>query len=204
MVQRAIDAALVSDSFADIVLSTEDERIIESCAEFQDLRVDHRPVNLASDTATVLEVVLELMHRIEQEGGEFDTVTIMLPTCPFRRGEHIRDGLAMLGKDIDSVISVTEYDFPWDMSLLMDEAGDMHPAVEISPLVTGNTRSQDRRRVYHPNGAFYIGRWESIRRDGNFFRGKMKGYAMDNEYSADIDEPFDFRVAELRLQEGLA
>ena len=67
--------------------------------------------------------------------------------------------------------------------------------------MSGNTRSQDRRRVYHPNGAFYIGRWEAVMRDRNFFKGRLGGYAMDAFHSADVDTPFDLSVAKLILEE---
>lgn len=203
LVQRAVNVAIESEQFDEVILSTDDGEIARSVLPHRNLIVDERPPSLAEDQATVLQAVLELMGRKQDHGDVFDTVTIMLPTCPFRKADHIREGFDMLREDVDAVISVAEYDFPWEMALDLNAEGEMTPALQPSPLVSGNTRSQDRRRVYHPNGAFYIGRWDVVNRDRNFFAGRLRGVPMDRYSSADIDQAIDFKVAELLLSEGL-
>ena len=108
-----------------------------------------------------------------------------------------------MGDDIDAVISVVEYDFPWAMSLSMAENNELLPKLDPSPLATGNTRSQDREKVYHPNGGFYISRWSSLIKYRNYFKGKLKGYVMDEYHSADIDTEIDYLKALLYIKEGL-
>lgn len=203
IVQRAVDSALASGNFEHVVLSTDDPEIIASMPSDERILIDDRPEHLASDTATVLQAVLELMERWRRYGRIYDTITILLPTCPFRKPEHLNQGFELLDNNVDSVISVTEYDFPWEMALDLDANRGLYPSIEPSPLITGNTRSQDRRRVYHPNGAFYIGRWDVVERDRNFFKGELRGVPMDAYNSADIDDPIDFKFAELLLKEGV-
>ena len=200
---RAIDTALESKMFEDIILSTDDDEIIEHCKIYKDkIIIDKRDPSLAQDTSTVLEVVNHLMQRLTDEGKTYDTFTIMLATCPFKKASYIQEGFKLLDNNVDSVISVVEYNFPWEMSLVMDDEMYMTTALQPSALVTGNTRSQDRKKVYHPNGAFYIGRWESILRDKNFFKGNMRGYVMDELHSKDIDTKVDFEIAEFLLKKG--
>lgn len=197
---RAIDTALESGVFTDIILSTDDEEIVEHCAEYKDkIIIDRRDPSLAQDKSTVLEVVVELINRFNNSGKVYDTFTIMLATCPLKKAEHIQEGFKLLDSNIDSVISVTEYDFPWEMSLVIEE-GIMKPALSPSPLITGNTRSQDRKKAYHPNGAFYIGRWEEVLKSNNFFKGNMKGYPMDKFHSQDIDSEQDMMIAQFLLE----
>jgi CMP-N-acetylneuraminic acid synthetase len=203
IVQRAVDSALESEWFQNVVVSTDDAEVVTSIPSDERVLIDHRPQELATDTATVLEAVLELMGRWRSDGKVYDTITILLPTCPFRKAEHIRKGFRLLEEGVDSVISVAEYDFPWEMALDLGGDASLSPAVQPSPLITGNTRSQDRRCVYHPNGAFYIGRWDVVERDRNFFKGRVRGVPMDDYHSADIDNPIDFKVAELFRSEGL-
>ena len=201
---RAIDTALESGVFTDIILSTDDDEIIEHCKKHGDqIIIDKRDPSLAQDTSTVLQVVVELMQRLTQEGKVYDTFTIMLATCPFKLPEHIQGGFKLLDASVDTVVSVTEYDFPWEMSLLLDENSTMTTAVNPSALVTGNTRSQDRKSVYHPNGAFYIGKWESVLKDKNFFKSNMKGYVMDEKYAQDIDTSKDMQIARFIIEKGL-
>lgn len=203
---RAIDVALESKMFTDIILSTDDDEIIEHCKEYEkngQIIIDRRDSSLAQDTSTVLQVVVELINRLTVQNKIYDTFTIMLATCPFKLSSHIQDGFKLLDSDADAVVSVTEYDFPWEMSLLLDEKSNMTTAIHPSALVIGNTRSQDRKKVFHPNGAFYIGKWESILRDENFFKGNMKGYPMDEKYSQDIDTQKDMKIARYIVKKRL-
>lgn len=205
LVRRAVASALESGCFERLLVSTDDPEIADCIQPTPSVEVEARAPELAGDRATVLEAVLELMERWEAAGRRYDTITILLPTCPFRKPEHVRAGFERLRSgDYESVVSVTEYDFPWEMALDLEEAsGAMQPALPDSALVTGNTRSQDRRRVYHPNGAFYIGRWEAVLRDRNFFKGRLGGLPMDAAHSADVDTPFDLKLAKLILEEKL-
>lgn len=203
---RTIQTAIEADVFDKIILSTDDDEIVEHCQIFENqLIIEKRDPSLASDTATVLQVVIDLMQRMTNHSETYDTFTIMLATCPFRKAQHIKEGFTLMEKDVDSVISVTEYDFPWEMSLLLDENSQnkMTPALQPSALLTGNTRSQDRKKVYHPNGAFYIGRWNTILRDKNFFKGNMRGYPMSEHHSFDIDEARDMQIARFLVEKGL-
>lgn len=200
---RVIDEALSSGAFSDIILSSDDDEIIEHCKKYEGkIIIDRRDSSLAQDTSTVLQVVVDLIKRLNAEGKTYDTFTIMLATCPFRKAHHIQEGFALLDDEVESVISVIEYDFPWEMSLLMDENSVMKPAIEPSALQSGNTRSQDRKKVYHPNGGFYIGRWNAILRDENFFKGNMRGYVMNSDISVDIDTQRDMDIAKFLIEKG--
>jgi len=143
------------------------------------------------------------MDRLTKEGRVYDTFTTMLATCPFKLSTHISDGFKLFEDGVDSVVSVSEYSFAWELGLLLDEKSQMKTALTPSALVAGNTRSQDRKKVYHPNGAFYIGRWESILRDKNFFKSNMRGYVMDEKYAQDIDTHRDMQIARFLIEKGL-
>ncbi len=203
---RAIDVALESGVYTDIILSTDDEEIISHCKSYEDagkIIIDKRDPALAQDTSTVLQVVVELINRLTNQNRVYDTFTIMLATCPFKKAEYIQQGFELLKDGVDSIVSVVEYDFPWEMSLLIDsDTNKMTTAIEPSALVTGNTRSQDRKKVFHPNGAFYIGRWNSIIRDENFFKGNMIGVPMDELSSFDIDNERQMKTAKFYIEQG--
>lgn len=203
---RAIDTAIESGIFTDIILSTDDEEIIEHCKKYVDsgkIIIDKRDSSLAQDKSTVLQVALELIARLESQGKKYDTFTAMLATCPFKTSQHIQAGFKMYSEDLDAVLSVTEYDFPWEFAMDMDNQDTICPSLENSPLITKNTRTQDRKKVYHPNGAFYMCNWNSLLKNKNFFVGKIKGYPMDNLHSQDIDEEKDMQIAEFMIEKGL-
>jgi CMP-N-acetylneuraminic acid synthetase len=77
----------------------------------------------------------------------------------------------------------------------VDNEGFISAYLEDSPLVTGKTRTQDQKKLYHPNGIFYIFRWDSLKKNESFFKGKLRSVIVDKFHSWDIDEPEDFESA---------
>jgi len=67
---------------------------------------------------------------------------------------------------------------------------------ENSPLITGNTRSQNHNPTFRPNGGYYISRWNSFNKYQNFWKGKVKFYEMSIEDSVDVDTRLDLDLAE--------
>lgn len=203
---RAIDTALESGVFTDIILSTDDDEIIEHCKKYVDegkITIDKRDPSLAQDKSTVLQVALELANRLTNEGKSYDTFTAMLATCPFKSATDIKSGMELFTKELDAVLSVAEYDFPWEFAMDMDDESLIVPSIDPSPLITKKTRTQDSKKVYHPNGAFYICDWNKLLRNENFFKGKIKGFVMDALHSQDIDEKKDMMIAEFLIEKGL-
>ena len=58
LVQRAIEAAVESKCFTDIMLTTDSNEIIGQCKEYENLEIHKRSKALSGDKATVLQVVL--------------------------------------------------------------------------------------------------------------------------------------------------
>ncbi len=196
LVQRVVEAALESDCFTDIMLTTDSDEIINQCQQFETLLIHHRAQSLAGDKVTVLQVVLDIMQSLESEGNQYDTITVMLPTVPFRRAEHIIEGFNKLDDECDGVLSVKEYDFSWHLAMGIDDKDFISPYLEDSPLVSGKTRTQDQKKLYHPNGIFYIFRWDSLKNNKSLFKGKLRSVIVDKFHSWDIDEPEDFESAQ--------
>jgi CMP-N-acetylneuraminic acid synthetase len=70
-------------------------------------------------------------------------------------------------------------------------------------MVTGNTRSQDQRAAYHPNGAVYVRTAEDLARPDlrTLYQG-ARPYLMDRDVSWDIDNEIDFTIAETLVKSG--
>jgi CMP-N,N'-diacetyllegionaminic acid synthase len=202
LIAYTIEAAISSNCFSKIVLSTDSSEIAQVAKKRPGVTVDKRPAYLATSTATALNTLLEFMKR--QKMGKFDVVAMLLPTCPFRTGKDIKEGVSLLNRQVDSVISITKYEFPYEMSLHGRKNGIIKPFINPSPLVTGDTRSQDQKEYFHPNGGFYISWWSSILKYGNFFKGTIVSYYMDKIKSVDIDTKLDLQIARLIHKEYIA
>ncbi|MEA2112488.1 MAG: acylneuraminate cytidylyltransferase family protein [Patescibacteria group bacterium] len=197
LVVYTIESAIKSKLFDKIILSTDDEKIAKIGKDLG-ISIYYRPKKYASDTATVIQALVELMETFEKNGEKYDVVCQMLPTCPFRDFEDIKKGIQLLDKKTDSVISISTYNFPLPKSL--SKKGDfIKPYWPNSPFLTGKTRTQDQQIFYHDNGAFYISWWESIKKYKTFYKGEIKGYEINHLKTIDIDNKLDFEMAEIIL-----
>jgi CMP-N-acetylneuraminic acid synthetase len=191
----SIRAAKNSGLFDKIILSSDDEEII-SLGKVEGVEIDIRPEHLAGDTATKVQVVKEYVERTNALEN-FDTVTALLPTCPFRTSLHLKEAFAIFEENKEKIpflIGVTDYDFPIQLAL--------EPTDEITMKMTfkdgyNTTRSQNIEKRYHPNGAMYIATVAAFIKNGTFFNERMLTYKMDAVSSFDIDYPWQFEVAEV-------
>jgi CMP-N,N'-diacetyllegionaminic acid synthase len=191
----SIRAAKESNLFDKIILSSDDDEII-NLGKIEGVDIDIRPSHLAGDTATKVQVVKEYIERTNAS-SQYETVTALLPTCPFRTSAHLIDAFKIFNdnkQNIPYLIGVTDYDFPIQLAL--------SPLNEVSMEMTfedgyNTTRSQNIEKRYHPNGAMYIATIQAFLKNGTFFNEKMLTYKMDSVSSFDIDYPWQFEVAEV-------
>ena len=202
LVKICIESAIESELFSDIILSSDDNKILSEGDQYGDkVKSIKRDSNLATDSSTALELVCDLCERFS---SGFDFVALLLPTAPLRKSSHLRDGFSKLysKNDIDGVVSLTQYDFPPQLSVYLKN-DLIKPIFEPCPLIEGNTRSQDQEIIYRPNGAFYMQKFPAFNRNKNFWKGNVTGYIMERNESADIDNPLDLKIAELLIEDSL-
>lgn len=126
------------------------------------------------------------------------TISLLLATCPLRNSQDIITAFKLLKKkqNADGVVSITDYGFPYKMSLKKSANSFIKPYWKNSPLITGNTRSQNHKPVYRPNGGFYIQYIHKFKKNKNFFKGKIIGHYMPLERSIDVDNFTQFKIAQ--------
>lgn len=197
LIFHTIDAAL--GNFNKIIFTSDDDnilRIVEN--EYGNYSKEHkgefiiskRPGYLASDNSKVIDTVL---HYLD---SDFEQIWLLLPTCPLRTRQDIRNAKQLLTKDIDSVISITDFEFPPSLGLFVGNEGLLVSSDWNNHWQKGNSRSQDHPPVFRPNGAIY-GSWtKGIELYKNYYLGKVKGYYMPRNRSVDIDNEIDLKIAQ--------
>lgn len=189
----SIDAAIESGVFEKVVVSTEDEEIME-IAKKHGAEVDIRPEVMAGDRVTKVQVVEEYIQRNQIE-DKYDYVAALLPTCPFRTSQDVKEAFEKISKQDEHqfLIGVTEYSFPTEFALTVNEE-----LVEmVDPSGYEVTRSQNKEKKYHPNGAIYIASMEGFLEKKTFFNQQMMHHIMPALRSYDIDYPYQFEIAEM-------
>lgn len=196
LISHSIEAALKAKSISAVMVSSDSEQILNIARSYNEVIIHQREKTLASDTATALELVEDIYMNLKDE---YSFITLMLPTCPFRNSKHLDEGFALLKDSDDGVVSVTSYEFPISLNVPVNE--NYIELSENSPLITGNTRSQNHKPSYRPNGGFYVSKWSSFDKYRNFWKGNVKYYLMNRINSIDIDDQIDLNIANMIFNE---
>ena len=196
----SIDVARQFTSDDNICVTTDDDEIIQ-VVENYGLKVPFkRPDYLATDHCGSNEVIQHAYMFYAQQGKAYDAILLLQPTSPFRKVEFLKDAVALYDDGIDMVTSVKlsscnpYYDgFEEDASgLLRISKGD--GTIE---------RRQDAPSVWQQNGSIYVINPKSLMEKGMAHFSKIRKYAMSELYSVDIDNPFDWKIAELVINEKM-
>lgn len=200
LIAYTIDVAMQVAPMSHIILSSDDETIIE-VARTLGLEVGYvRPAELATDTAGSREVILDAMRYADDKSISYDCVVLLQPTSPLRTTEDVLNAISLYNNNIDMSVSVTESSAnPYYDCFEPDCDGYLTVSKGDGLL----TRRQDAPQVYQFNGAVYVINPDSIRRTPlGSFRRRIPSL-MPAERSVDIDSPLDMIIAETLIKHGI-
>lgn len=190
LISWSIEAALKSKYISKVVVSSDDEEILNISSNFG-ADIIKRPYELANDTATTFDTVKHTIDNFEN----YDYIVLLQPTSPLRNEKHIDEAIELLEeKQADAIVSVCEMDHSPLWSNTLPKDGNMNNFLRDEVL---NKRSQDLEKYYRVNGAIYICKTDKLLENKSFFlKDNIFAYIMDRKSSIDIDEEIDFLFAE--------
>ena len=190
LISWSIEAALKSKYISKVVVSSDDEEILNISSNFG-ADIIKRPYELANDTATTFDTVKHTIDNFEN----YDYIVLLQPTSPLRNVKHIDEAIELLEeKQADAIVSVCEMDHSPLWSNILPEDGNMRGFLREEIL---NKRSQDLEKYYRLNGAVYICKTDKRLENKSFFlKDNIFAYIMDRKSSIDIDEEIDFLFAQ--------
>ncbi|MGJ0359088.1 cytidylyltransferase domain-containing protein [Aliarcobacter cryaerophilus] len=190
LISWSIEAALKSKYVSKVVVSSDDEEILNISSNFG-ADIIKRPYELANDTATTFDAIKHTINNLEK----YDYIVLLQPTSPLRNEKHIDEAIELLEeKQADAIVSVCEMDHSPLWSNTLPKDGNMRGFLREEIL---NKRSQDLEKYYRLNGAIYICKTDKLLENKSFFlKDNIFAYIMDRKSSIDIDEEIDFLFAE--------
>ena len=194
LVKRSIETVLGTRIFDKILLSSDDDEILSQAKEFdKKVGTQKRDESLSNDKATIKDLTISICQSLDKE---YNYICIVLPTAPFTLSKHIVEAHSIFiqNPNLDGIVSLTTYEFPPQFSISLSNSL-IKPAFPNSPLISGNTRSQNQENLFRPNGAFYIYKIDYLLASRSFWNGKIMGYKMSRNYSIDIDTYDDYLYA---------
>jgi N-acylneuraminate cytidylyltransferase len=197
MIAWTIDAARGVAGIERVVVSTDDDEIA-SAARRAGAEVVRRPVELAGDASSSESALLHALDTLKEEDGADAEVLVFLQcTSPLTRAEDIAGALALLEEEhFDSVVAVSpNHRFLWRHNEDGEGEGINHDKA-VRQL------RQQRAPEYVETGAVYVMRVSGFREAGHRFFGRTGLYVMPLERCHEVDEAYDFELAERLLRKA--
>jgi N-acylneuraminate cytidylyltransferase len=193
LLQYAIDGAVKSKSFDEIVVST-DWDICKKLASANHVSVLSRPPELCQDSSHDYEWV---KHAVDNFPG-FDIFVILRPTSPFRTAKTIQRALKEFLADpiCDSMRAVEKTTAhpkkSWELGSVF-----MYPYDDgqIKGIPWHDLSTQSLGDVYVQNGCIHIA-WTGILEYGNYSGVDIKPFLTQGREGIDINTPEDLLYAE--------
>ena len=192
MIGYAIKAAIASNLFDQVIVSTDDDEITQVAKSYGALVPFKRPAELSDDQTVTVPVIGHAVKWSIQQGHQIEAACCIYPCVPFLAAQDLIVAYQIFkDKNAQYVYPVVAFhSSPW-RAMTIPKDGPMEfifPEFEL-------TRTQDLPVCYHDAGMFYWGKASSwitgLKMHSNGF-----GYVMDGKKIVDIDTIDDWALAE--------
>lgn len=193
MIAWSIAAALQSNCFDRVIVSTDDEEIAH-VAHLHGAEVPFmRPPELADDHTGTTPVIAHAIQWQNAHGEMASEVCCIYATAPFVQASDIQRGLQTLQvSGADYAFSVTSYAFPIQRAIRIRADN----RIEMFSPEHFNTRSQDLAEAWHDAGQFYWGQAHAWLRGQPIFSDSAAPVRLPRHRVQDIDTSEDWDRAE--------
>ncbi len=207
LIAYTITAALQSEIFETVVVSTDSERYAD-IARYYDAEVPFlRPAEFAGTLSPDIEWVKYTLKRFRDEGRVYDCFSILRPTSPFRQVETIqrawREFLAEEG--VDSLRAVEKCkQHPGKMWVVRGKR--MMSLLPLSPSEQPwhSSQYQSLPEVYVQNASLEIA-WARVVFEGCTIAGNVLMPFLTQGYEGfDVNNQYDWQFAEELIRSGQA
>lgn len=193
MIAYSIEAALQSDCFDKIIVSTDDLEIAKVAERYGAEVPFMRPSELSNDYTGTIPVIGHAIEWLKEQEFDPKLVCCLYATAPFVTAEYLQQGLDQIVElGAAYAFTVTSYAFPIQRAIKLNpELG-----VEMFDTNNFNTRSQDLEEAWHDAGQFYWGRVDAWLTEKMIFGPESSPVILPRHLVQDIDTPEDWDRAE--------
>ena len=193
IIAYSIEAALKSNCFDQVIVSTDDDEIAEVAKKYGAQVPFLRPGELSNDYAGTIPVIKHAIEWMEDNKNSVENVCCLYATAPFIRPQIISQAYQQLNNSkVGYCFSVTSFVFPIQRAIKIVEKNK----VSMFYPEYFNTRSQDLEEAYHDAGQFYWGKAQAFKDELQIFTEVATPYILPRYLVQDIDTPEDWIRAE--------
>lgn len=197
------ETALQSQYLTEVILSSEDDKIINE-GKKAGVKVPFvRPVVLAQDNTPTIDVIIHALEWFQKQAIFFDAVCLLQVTSPFRTVAFLDESLVkFMESGCDSLVSVQKvpHEFNPHWTFEVNKEGNLKIATGEEDIIT---RRQELPEAYHRDGSIYITKTDVLLKQKSLFGNSIAFNESLSDFYVNIDTLEDWKKAE-KLSKKLA
>lgn len=198
IIAYAIETALTSNLFDEVMVSTDSLEIAEIAKEYGAKVPFLRTEENASDEASTVEAILEVLNQYQQKGEIFDYCCCIYPITPLLSANLLKEGFDLLIKNnAFSVFPALAYSHPIQRGFTIDSKNKIQSL--NSNYISTNT--QNIKKVYHDAGQFYWFKTDFNKTNKDLISTESTIIVMDEMAVHDVDSPTDLKMLQLKYNQ---
>ena len=197
IISYSIEAALNSECFDEVMVSTDDEEIAEIAKKCGAKVPFQRSDKNSDDHSSTADVIIEVLNFYKEQGHQVDMACCIYPTAPFVSVSALREGRDKLQQDasLKTAFPVTRFSYPIQRALKMRDG-----VIAMFQPEHLFSRSQDLEPAFHDAGQFYWLKVEPFLKNPKLFTENSFGIEMPETHVQDIDTEADWELAEIKFR----
>ncbi|HAS40587.1 MAG TPA: pseudaminic acid cytidylyltransferase [Microscillaceae bacterium] len=197
IIAYSINAAIKSNLFSEVMVSTDDEEIAEIATKYGAKVPFVRSDQNSDDFASTTDVLIEVLEKYQAQNTQFDLACCLYPTAPFVTPDKLTKAYErIVNKNFDSIFPVVHFSYPIQRALKINQNGLM--AMFQPENLT--KRSQDLEPAYHDAGQFYFFKVAPFLEKKKLWTDNSSVLIVPETEVQDIDTPQDWELAEIKFQ----
>ena len=195
LIAHSIKTAISSNLFSSVIVSTENSKIAKISKQYGADVPFLRPKKLATDNASMTDVLLHTITELRKLNYNFDTIVNRDCTVPFIDKKDIQGAIRKYySKSCNLVCGVyKQHHNPYFNMMEITKGKYMDFSKKLKNQITGR---QNSPIVYQLNGLFVLN-VENFLKTKKFYSTKIIPYEISVEHGFMIYTEFEFQIAEM-------
>ena len=196
IIAYSIKAALDSQLFDEVMVSTDDQEIASISSQFGASVPFFRSIDNSNDYATTASVLMEVLGNFAAQNRNFQYGCCIYPTAPFVTAKKLKDAYQLIAdKGFDTVLPIQPFSFPIQRAFYLE-----NNKVKWAEPNHALTRSQDLPRTFHDAGQFYFFNVPVFLQTKQLLTSNTGAIQISELEAQDIDNETDWRLAEMKFR----
>ncbi|MBX1886673.1 pseudaminic acid cytidylyltransferase [Campylobacter peloridis] len=192
LISYSIKSALNSGIFDDVIISSDDDEIIEVALKYGAKAPFKRKKELSDDYASSTAAIQDAITTLEKQGKSYENVCCLYATAPLIDEFILQKAFEKFcQEECKFLFSACEFEYPIQRGFYLDDKNQVHMFDESCYY----KRSQDLTKAYHDGGAFYFGKKDAWLNENFMFKPYSKAFLLPRNKICDIDTFEDLEFA---------